>query len=70
MRAAGRSLVLGGATLGATAGMLWVASPASAFAHDKVTNPYLHALLDVLSLAVVISPVVSAYLWEPGAGAC
>ncbi|GAB7047438.1 hypothetical protein [Catenuloplanes indicus] len=63
MRATGRSLTLGGAALGATTAMLWVATPASAFAHDKVTNPYLHALLDVLSLAVVISPVVSAYLW-------
>lgn len=63
MRATGRSLTLGGAVLGATTAVLWVSTPASAFAHDKVTNPYLHALLDVLSLAVVISPVVSAYLW-------
>ncbi|MFI5838495.1 hypothetical protein ACIA8K_02090 [Catenuloplanes sp. NPDC051500] len=46
-----------------TAAILWVAAPASAFAHDKVANPYLHALLDMLSLAVVISPIVSAYLW-------
>jgi hypothetical protein len=63
MRATGRSLVIGGTTLGVTAAVLWVATPASAFAHDKVADPYLHTLLDVLSLAVVISPIVSAYLW-------
>ncbi len=70
MRAAGRSLVIGGTALAATAAMLWVATPASAFAHDKVANPYLHTLLDVLSLAVVISPIVSVYLWGAGAAGC
>ena len=60
----GRLLAIGGATtLGVTAAVLWVSTPATAFAHDKVTNPYLHTLLDVLSLAVVVSPVLSAYLW-------
>ena len=49
--------------LGGVAAVLWVASPASAFAHDKVSNPYLHTLLDVLTLAVVTAPLWTAYLW-------
>jgi hypothetical protein len=48
---------------GVVAAVLWVASPASAFAHDKVTHPYLHTLLDVLTLAVVTAPLWTAYLW-------
>ncbi|PZM96388.1 MAG: hypothetical protein DIU79_05165, partial [Actinobacteria bacterium] len=43
--------------------MLAVAAPASAFAHDRVTNPVLHAVFDVLSLAVVTAPLWTAYLW-------
>lgn len=43
--------------------VLWVAAPASAFAHDRVHNTYLHAVLDVLTLAVVTSPLWTAYLW-------
>jgi hypothetical protein len=49
--------------LGGAASVLWVASPASAFAHDKVANPYLHTALDALVLAVVTAPVWTAYLW-------
>ena len=49
--------------LGVVAAVLWFASPASAFAHDKVTNPYLHTLLDVLTLAVVTAPLWTAYFW-------
>jgi len=40
-----------------------VSSPAYAFAHDRVSNPYLHAVLDVLTLAVVSAPLWTAYLW-------
>lgn len=50
--------------LGGLAGVLWVAAPAAAFAHDRVRNPYLHAVLDVLSLAVVTAPLWTAYLWR------
>jgi hypothetical protein len=46
-----------------TAAVLFVAAPASAFAHTNVTNPYLHAALDVLTLAVVTAPVWTAYFW-------
>lgn len=49
--------------LGGVAAALWVAAPASAFAHDKVVNPYLHMVLDVLVLAVVTAPLWTAYLW-------
>jgi len=49
--------------IGGVAAALWVSSPASAFAHDKVRNPTLHAILDVLVLAVVTAPVWTAYLW-------
>ncbi|MFG1920948.1 hypothetical protein [Cryptosporangium sp. NPDC048952] len=43
--------------------VLAVAAPASAFAHDRVTNPYLHSVLDVLTLAVVTAPLWTAYFW-------
>ncbi|SDZ06657.1 hypothetical protein SAMN05444365_105139 [Micromonospora pattaloongensis] len=49
--------------LGGVMAALWVAAPASAFAHDKVTNPAAHAALDVLVLAVVTAPLWTAYLW-------
>ncbi|MGY0233600.1 hypothetical protein [Longispora urticae] len=49
--------------LGTTIGVLLISSPASAFAHDRVHNVYLHTLLDVLTLAVVSSPLWTAYLW-------
>jgi hypothetical protein len=43
--------------------VLAVAAPASAFAHDRVANPYLHSALDVLTLAVVTAPLWTAYFW-------
>ncbi|MFC0533815.1 hypothetical protein [Phytohabitans kaempferiae] len=49
--------------LGGVAAALWVSAPASAFAHDKVTSPVLHTVLDVLVLAVVTAPIWTAYLW-------
>jgi hypothetical protein len=49
--------------VGVTLAVLAVAAPASAFAHDRVTNPVLHAVFDVLSLAVVTAPLWTAYLW-------
>lgn len=48
-----------------TAGLILIASPAQAFAHNRVTNPALHAVLDLLTLAVVLSPIVTARLWGP-----
>jgi hypothetical protein len=48
---------------GVAAAALWVAAPASAFAHDKVTSPWLHTLLDVLTLGIVTAPLWTAYLW-------
>ncbi|MDG4827137.1 hypothetical protein O7635_35275 [Asanoa sp. WMMD1127] len=47
----------------AAAAALWVAAPASAFAHANVVNPYVHAALDVLTLAVVTAPLWTAYFW-------
>ncbi|MEU4620867.1 hypothetical protein AB0G04_12930 [Actinoplanes sp. NPDC023801] len=43
---------------------LWIASPASAFAHNAVHDPYLHMLLDGLTLLVVSAPVWTALLWS------
>ena len=43
--------------------VLAVASPASAFSHDRVTNPYLHSALDLLTLGVVTAPLWTAYFW-------
>lgn len=46
---------------------LLISSSAFAFAHDRITNPYLHLVADVLTLAVVTSPIWSARLWAaPG----
>ncbi|MGH3648513.1 MAG: hypothetical protein ACRDTM_15225 [Micromonosporaceae bacterium] len=42
---------------------LLIATPAYGFAHDRVTRPWLHAVLDLLSLAVVTAPLWTAYLW-------
>src|ERR1700730_7243902 len=47
------------------AGLLLVASPAQAFAHNAVHNPYLHAVLDVLTIAVVLSPIATVFAWGP-----
>jgi len=49
--------------LGAATAVLMVSSPAYAFAHDRVANPYLHAVLDALTLAVVSAPLWTALLW-------
>ncbi|WP_213456410.1 hypothetical protein [Rhizomonospora bruguierae] len=49
--------------LGVLVACLWVAPPASAFAHDQVHNVYLHAALDVLTLGVVTAPMWTAYWW-------
>jgi hypothetical protein len=55
--------VLTAATVAAA--LVLVASPAQAFAHMAVTNPYLHAVLDVLTLAVAGAPLWTALLWGP-----
>lgn len=52
-------------TAALTAGLLLVASPAYAFAHNRVANPWAHTILDVLTLAVVLSPIVTAFAWGP-----
>ncbi|WP_018351054.1 hypothetical protein [Longispora albida] len=49
--------------LGTAIGILLIAAPASAFAHDRVHNVFLHSLLDVVTLAVVSAPLWTAYLW-------
>lgn len=52
--------------LGTTLTLLAVSAPAYAYAHDRVTNPYLHSLLDVLTLAVVTAPIWTAFTWARG----
>ena len=52
--------------LGTTLTLLAVSAPAYAYAHDRVANPYLHALLDVLTLAVVTAPIWTAFTWARG----
>lgn len=51
------------ATAALTTGLVLVASPAYAFAHNRVANPWAHTILDVLTLAVVLSPIVTAFTW-------
>lgn len=46
----------------ALAGVL-VSVPAYAYAHNRVTNPYLHAVLDLITFAVVSAPIWTAFLW-------
>jgi hypothetical protein len=46
--------------------VLAVSSPSYAFAHNAVKNPWLHAVLDVLTLAVVSAPLWTAYVWGGG----
>src|SRR5689334_5505450 len=43
--------------------VLAVSSPSYAFAHNAVKNPWLHAILDVLTLAVVSAPLWTAFAW-------
>jgi hypothetical protein len=52
--------------LGTSLGLLAISAPAQAFAHNRVTNPYLHAVLDVLTLAVVTAPIWTAFTWHRG----
>jgi hypothetical protein len=46
--------------------LLTISAPAYAYAHDRVSNPYLHAALDVLTLAVVTAPLWTAFTWTRG----
>jgi hypothetical protein len=43
--------------------VLAVSSPSYAFAHNAVKNPWWHAILDVLTLAVVSAPLWTAFVW-------
>ncbi|GAA3212106.1 hypothetical protein ACFO1B_41680 [Dactylosporangium siamense] len=47
----------------ASTGLVLIATPASAFAHNAVHNVWLHTLLDGLTLAVVTAPLWTAMLW-------
>jgi hypothetical protein len=48
---------------GGAVAVLWVAAPASAFADARVHNPYLHAVLDLLTLGVITAPMWTAFCW-------
>jgi hypothetical protein len=37
-----------------------------AFAHNEIGNPLLHAALDILTVAVLTSPLWTEYLWLAG----
>lgn len=52
--------------LGTAIGLVAVSAPAYAYAHDRVTNPYLHAALDIVTLAVLTAPVWTAFNWTRG----
>lgn len=52
--------------LATTLGLLAVSAPAYAYAHDRVTNPYLHAALDLLTVAVLTAPVWTVFSWVRG----
>lgn len=52
--------------IGTVLAALVISTPAYAYAHDRVTNPVLHAILDVLTLAVVTAPVWTAFAWSRG----
>lgn len=52
--------------LGTTFTLLAISAPAYAYAHDRVTSPYLHAALDLLTLAVVTAPVWTFLSWSRG----
>jgi hypothetical protein len=54
-----RAVIFSGTVLA----VLAVSSPSYAFAHNAVTNPVWHAVLDVLTLAVVTAPLWTAYAW-------
>lgn len=48
------------------AALVATASPAMAFQHDRVSDPVLHAFLDIASIAIVAAPVWTALLWGAG----
>ncbi|GAA4899443.1 hypothetical protein LX16_0760 [Stackebrandtia albiflava] len=52
--------------LGAVVTAVAASTPAYAYAHDRVADPWLHTALDVLTLVMVTSPLWTAYLWGPG----
>ncbi|NUT33214.1 MAG: hypothetical protein HOV79_09080 [Hamadaea sp.] len=54
-----RAVIFAGTVLA----VLAVSSPSYAFAHNAVTNPVWHAVLDVLTLAAVSAPLWTAYAW-------
>lgn len=54
-----RAVIFSGTVLA----VLAVSSPSYAFAHNAVRNPVWHAVLDVLTLAVVSAPLWTAYAW-------
>ena len=43
-----------------------ISGPAVAFSHDRIANPWLHAVFDALSLAVVMAPIWTALAWGSG----
>jgi hypothetical protein len=47
----------------AVTAILLIAAPASGYFHQSVQNPVLHWVLDVLTLAVVTSPLWTIYAW-------
>ncbi|MEV0453882.1 hypothetical protein [Catellatospora methionotrophica] len=53
------------AVLTMVTGLLLIAAPAQAFAHNRVTNPALHTVFELLTIAVVLSPVWTAFAWGP-----
>jgi len=54
-----RAVIFAGTVLA----VLAVSSPSYAFAHNNVKSPLWHAVLDVLTLAVVSAPLWTAYAW-------
>jgi len=52
--------------VGAAIAVLSISAPAAAYAHDRVTNPALHALLDLLTLATVTAPLWTVAFWGRG----
>ena len=49
--------------LGTALAMLAISAPAYAYAHDRVTNPVLHTLLDLLTVAAVTAPLWTVAFW-------
>src|SRR5687767_11136393 len=43
--------------------ILPIAAPASRYFHQSVQNPVLHWVLDLLTLAIVTSPLWTVYAW-------